>query len=66
MYFKNENIHLEHDDQCISCKHMSEGKACPLIQAISMKIVAIKRPFKVSNCGFFVKFVRRLKLVKSD
>jgi len=63
MYLENGNICIEDDDQCISCENLQRGIACPLVQALAQGVVFIEDSLYVSNCGFYKKFERHLKLV---
>ena len=63
MYFENGNIHIEEDDECISCENLQKGVACPLILAIAQGAVFIDDSLNVVNCGFYKKFERHLRLV---
>ncbi len=63
MYFENGNVHIEEDDECISCENLQKGVACPLILAIAQGAVFIDDSLNVVNCGFYKKFERHLKLV---
>ena len=63
MYYENGNVHIEEDDECISCANLQKGIACPLILAIAQGAVFIEDSLNVINCGFYKKFERHLKLV---
>ena len=63
MYFYEGSIHVEREDQCMTCKNFAEGVACPLLQALGMGLVSLEGTLYVTNCGFYEEFVRRLKLV---
>ena len=63
MYFENGNVHIEEDDECISCENLQKGVACPLIMAIAQGAVFIDESLNVTNCGFYKKFERHLRLV---
>ncbi len=63
MYYENGNICIEEDDQCITCANLQKGVACPLVQALAQGVVFIEDSLCVSNCGFYQKFERHLKLV---
>ncbi len=63
MYFENGNITIEDDDQCITCENLQKGIACPLVQALAEGVVFIEDSLNVSNCGFYKKFERHLRLV---
>jgi uncharacterized membrane protein YqhA len=64
MYYFNDSVHVEKEDQCMTCKNFAEGVACPLLQALAMGLVTLDGTLYVVNCGFYEEFVRRLKLVK--
>lgn len=66
MYYYDGSVHVEKEDQCMTCKNFAEGVACPLLQALAMGLVTLEGTLNVSNCGFYEEFVRRLKLVKDD
>ena len=63
MYYYNGSVHVEKEDQCMTCKNFAEGVACPLLQALAMGLVTLEGTLYVSNCGFYEEFVRKLKLV---
>ena len=63
MYYYNGSVHVEKQDQCVTCKNFTEGVACPLLQALAMGIVTLEDTMYVTNCGFYEEFTRRLKLV---
>ena len=63
MYIENNNLVIEEDDQCITCANFNRGVACPLVQAPAEGVVFIEDSLNVSNCGFYEKFERHLKLV---
>ena len=63
MYFENGNVHIEEDDECITCENLQKGVACPLIMAIAQGAVFIDESLNVTNCGFYKKFERHLRLV---
>ena len=65
MYYHNGSVHVEKEDQCITCKNFAQGVACPLLQALAMGVVTLEGTLYVTNCGFYEEFVRRLKLVPS-
>lgn len=63
MYLADGNIHIEDDDQCITCENLQKGIACPLLQALAQGVVYLEDSLNVVNCGFYKKFERHLKLV---
>jgi len=63
MYIENGNLVIEDDDQCTTCANLNKGIACPLLQALAQGVVFIEDSLNVSNCGFYEKFERHLKLV---
>ena len=63
MYFEDGNVHIEEDDECITCENLQKGVACPLIMAIAQGAVFIDESLNVTNCGFYKKFERHLRLV---
>lgn len=66
MYYYNGSVHVEKEDQCITCKNFTEGVACPLLQALAMGLVTLDGTLYVTNCGFYEEFVRKLKLVTAE
>jgi hypothetical protein len=66
MYYYEGSVHVEKEDQCMTCKNFAEGVACPLLQALAMGLVSLEGTLYVTNCGFYEEFVRRLKLVPSN
>lgn len=66
MYYYNGSVHVEKDDQCMTCKNFAEGVACPLLQALAMGVVTLDGTLYVTNCGFYEEFVRHLKLVPDN
>ena len=66
MYIDEDgSVHIEEDDECITCENLQKGIACPLIQAIAQGVVFIEDSLYVTNCGFYKKFERHLKLINS-
>ena len=63
MYIENNSVVIEEDDMCTTCSNLQKGIACPLIQALAQGVVFIEDSLCVSNCGFYEKFERHLKLV---
>jgi len=63
MYIENECVYIEEDDACITCANFQKGISCPLIQALAEGVVFMEDSLCVSNCGFYEKFERHLKLV---
>ena len=63
MYYYKGSVHVEKNDQCMTCKNFAEGVACPLLQALAMGFVNLDGTLYVTNCGFYEEFVRYLKLV---
>ena len=63
MYYDNDKIYVEKDDQCISCKNFTKGVACPLLQALGLGVVTLEGTMCVTNCGFYEEFKRHLKIV---
>lgn len=63
MYFDGTNVHIEEDDQCFSCEYFMKGVTCPLLEALAQGVVELQGDVQVSNCGFYIKFERHLKLV---
>jgi hypothetical protein len=59
------DLHLEADDQCMSCEHFNRGVACPLLEALTSGVVALQMDVVVKNCGFYKEFKRHLNVVKS-
>ena len=65
MYFDG-NVHIEDDDQCFSCEYIHKSITCPLMEALAMGIVELDGQVFVTNCGFYKKFERHLRVVKDD
>lgn len=65
MYTEDNTIHIEEDDQCVTCDNFSKGIACPLLHALALGLVSLTDDLIVTNCGFYKKFERHLKLVRS-
>lgn len=63
MYYDKGQVHIEEDDQCITCENFTRGIACPLLHALALGVVSFEDSLTVSNCGFYKKFERHLKLV---
>ncbi len=63
MYLENGCVTIEEDDECITCANLQKGIACPLIHALSLGVVFLEDSLNVTNCGFYKKFERHLKLV---
>ena len=63
MYYHNDSVHIEDDDQCISCENYAKGVACPLIEALGLGVVYLEDEMTVTNCGFYKEFKRHLKVV---
>jgi hypothetical protein len=66
MYYYEGSVHVEKEDQCMTCKNFAEGVACPLLQALAMGLVSLEGTLYVANCGFYEEFTRKLKLVKNN
>lgn len=66
MYYHNGSVHVEENDQCMTCKNFAEGVACPLLQALAMGFVQMEGTLHVTNCGFYEKFTRRLRLIRKE
>ena len=72
--FINENnmIELESQDICMSCLYFinwnsPEGKLCPMLKAIGYGDITLRKPDRemyLTNCDFFKKQEKRLKVVK--
>ena len=63
MYYYKGSVHIEKDDQCVTCKNFTDGVACPLLQALAMGLVTMDGTLYVTNCGFYEEFKRHLKIV---
>lgn len=63
MYYYNGSVHVQTEDQCMTCKNFEQGVACPLLQALAMGFVKMDGTLYVTNCGFYEKFTRKLRLV---
>ncbi|MFH0702285.1 MAG: hypothetical protein V2B14_01945 [bacterium] len=63
MYYHNNSVYVEKNDQCMTCKNFTKGVACPLLQALAMGLVTLEGTLYVKNCGFYEESVRHLKLV---
>ncbi|MBO6088574.1 hypothetical protein J6P92_09580 [bacterium] len=66
MYYENGKIFIEDDDQCVNCQNYLEGVACPLLNALGQKAVYLEDSLTVTNCGFFRKFKRCLRIVRDN
>lgn len=66
MYCYNGSVHVEKEDQCMSCKNFTKGVACPLLEALGLGVVKLEGTMYVTNCGFYEEFTRHLKLVKDE
>ena len=64
MYNKDGYVCIEDDDQCITCENFNKGVACPLLHALGVGLVSLTEELRVTNCGFYKKFERHLKLVR--
>ena len=65
MYCIDYTVYIEDDDQCITCENYARGVACPLLEALGQGVVYLEDNLTVTNCGFYKKFERTLKLVSS-
>jgi hypothetical protein len=63
MYFDGD-LHLDDDDQCMSCEHFKKGIACPLLEAIITGFVVLENDITVKNCGFYKPYSRHLNVIK--
>jgi len=63
MYYFKDSVHIEMDDQCVSCRNFTEGVACPLLQALALGMVTLEGNLYVKNCGFYEEFKRHLSVV---
>ena len=63
MYYLDGSVHVENDDQCMTCKNFTNGVACPLLQALGMGLVTLEDEMTVINCEFYKAQTRHLKLV---
>jgi len=63
MYYYKGSVHVEKQDQCMTCKNFTQGVACPLLQALALGLVTMDGTLYVTNCGFYEEFTRKLKLV---
>jgi len=66
MYYHDGNIHIEEEDQCVTCHNFNEGLACPLLQALAFGMVKLEDTLIVVNCGFYKEFKRHLKLLSDE
>jgi len=66
MYCADDKIYIEDDDQCITCKNYAVGVACPLLMALGQGVVYMEDSLTVTNCGFYEKFTRTLRIVKDE
>lgn len=55
--------HVDEDDQCMTCEHFCKGVACPLLESLQVGITVLTDDVTVSNCGFYVKHKRSLKVL---
>jgi len=65
MFYDNGHVHIEDEDQCMTCENFNKGVACPLIQALGLGFVSFEEHLLVTSCGFFKKFERHLKVVST-
>jgi hypothetical protein len=66
MYYDEGYVHVEDEDQCMTCDNFNKGIACPLLQALGMGYVSLEENLTVTKCGFYKKFERHLKIVIPD
>lgn len=65
MYVDNkEQVQIEQDDQCYSCKHFSKEVSCPLLEALALGVVILVHDTQVQNCSFFKDKHNHLRIVK--
>ena len=65
--FDNEGtILIEEDDQCFICEYYQKGVSCPLLEALATGVVFLHSDIRVRNCGFYVEFERKLRLVDDN
>ena len=50
----------------MNCKNYASGVSCPLLTALGLGVVYIENSLTVTNCGFYEKFTRKLRIVKDD
>jgi len=65
MYFDGV-VHIEEDDNCYTCEYFCKSVMCPLLEALATGIAHLEGDVLVKNCGFYVPFERKLKVVKDD
>lgn len=65
-YNEKDQIIIESDDKCHTCKHFNEDKPCPLLEALSLGAVCFDEELSVKNCSWYSEKVRHLKIVKED
>lgn len=63
MYCDGGKVYVEKEDQCMSCKNFKKGVACPLLEALGLGMVNLDGTMYVTNCGFYVEYLRHLRLV---
>ncbi|MFA6988521.1 MAG: hypothetical protein WC197_00480 [Candidatus Gastranaerophilaceae bacterium] len=66
MYYDDGYVHVEDEDQCMTCDNFNKGIACPLLQALGLGYVTLEENLTVTSCGFYKKFERHLKLILND
>lgn len=66
MYYYNNSVYVEDEDQCQTCSNFAQGVACPLLQALGMGMVVLQDSMIVTNCGFYKEFKRHLRLMPSS
>lgn len=66
MYCEDGQIFIEDEDQCLECKNYAEGVSCPLLTALGLGVVYLEDSLTVTNCGFFEKFERCLRIVRNN
>ena len=66
MYYENNQLYIDKDDQCETCTHTKDKVNCPLIQALAYEVVLLPDDTKVTNCALYQKPERKLRLIKND
>lgn len=64
MFYENNEVRIDENDQCITCENFAKGVNCPLIEALGMGVVFFDEELLVTNCGFYKEFKRHLKIVE--
>ena len=66
MYYDEDQVFIENDDQCLTCENYARGVACPLLEALGQGVVYLEDSMTVTNCGFYKEFKRNLRIVRNE